>query len=102
MNFTCTMSNTEIVAELTEKLGGIDSRLRSNWIIENVKATYSPINGYSKGNTYVRVTLNNLNGIIFFDDLRDLERNVKRKIRGAYNFAMMKTSPSKPMFSFCV
>lgn len=84
---------------MTEKLGGIDSRLLTNWLITDVKATHTPGRG---GSTYVRVTLDNLNGVIFFTDLRDLERIVKKKVRGAFNFAMMKTSPSKPQFSFCV
>lgn len=93
-----TMTNKERVAFFTEKLGGVDSRLLINWIIKDVKASDS-----NNGNgAYVRVTLDNLNGWVSFDDLRELERKVKAKVRGAFNFAIMKSSMNKPKFSFCV
>ncbi len=93
------MSNKEIVAVITEKLGGIDSRLLTNWLITDVKVTHTPGRG---GSTYVRVTMDNLNGMIFFDDIRELEKITKKKIRGAWNFAMMSSTQSKPKFSFCI
>lgn len=93
------MTNSERLAFITDKLGGIESRLISNWLITDVKATHAPECG---GSTYVRVSMDNLNGVIFFDDLRDLERAVKKQVRGAWNFVVMKTSPSKPVISFCL
>ena len=93
------MTNKERLAFITEKLGGIDSRLITNWLIEDVKMTHTP---RGHGRTYVRVTLNNLNGITFFGDLKDVEKTIRSKIRGSWNFAVMKSSPSKPKISFCI
>ncbi len=99
MKFTRTLPNVEIAAHFAEKLGGIDSRLLTNWVITDVKVTHTPTRS---GHTYVRVTLDNYNGVILFNDLRELEKVTKKKIRGAWNFAMMSSSQSKPKFSFCV
>lgn len=89
------ITNKERVNMLTKRLGGLDSRLLTNWILTDVRASKS------MDGSYVRLTFDNMNGVIFFDDIRELERIIKAKVHGAYNFAVMKTSPSKPQISFC-
>ena len=89
------LTSKERVNVLTERLGGIDSHLLTNWIIKDVKASKT-MNG-----SYVCVTFDNRNGIIFFDDIRELERAIKVKVHGAFNFAIIRTTPSQPSISFC-
>lgn len=99
MEFVRALTGQEIAAHFIEKLGGIDSRPIPNWIIKDVKITHTP--GFG-GNTYVRVSTSNLSGIIYFDDIRAIERFVKKNIRGATHFAMMSGTLFHPKFSFCL
>ena len=81
--------------ELTKILVG--QRLAVNWDVFNLDVSFC--DSRSK-DVYVRLKINNYNGIIFFDDFRDIEQDVKKLVKGATNFTLGSGTLTNPRVGF--
>ena len=83
--------------ELSEIL--ITQRLAINWFVTDVDVSFSHPAGHS---VYVRLKIENLNQIIFFDDFPTIEKDIKKLIKGAWNFTLGSGTLTNPRVGFVI
>lgn len=96
-----TQSRKDMLASIKKKLSKVlvGNGLKAGWYVDSMKVSFSE--PYST-TVYVRLTINNSCGIIFFDDLPKVEKAIKELIRGADNFTLGSGTLYKPRVGFIV
>lgn len=86
-----------IKAELSKVL--IGTGLKAGWYVDSMKVSFCESYGTA---VYVRLAINNISGIIFFDDLPRVEKAVKELVKDADNFTLGSGTLYKPRVGFIV
>ena len=74
-----------------------DERIGMNWMVFDMDVSFCD----SKSNSvYVRLKIENYNGVIFFDDFREVESNIKKLVKGATNFTLGSGTLTNPRVGF--
>ncbi len=94
-------SRKDMLAAAKKKLSKllIGNGLKAGWYVDSMKVSFSET--YST-TVYVRLTINNSCGIIFFDDLPRVEKAIKELVKGATNFTLGSGTLFKPRVGFIV
>jgi hypothetical protein len=77
----------------------VGQRLAVNWIIADMDVSFC--NSWEHS-VYVRLKINNLNQVIFFYDLRNIEKDIKKLVKGAWNFTLGSGTLTNPRVGFIV
>lgn len=83
--------------ELTEIL--FDRRFVVNWIVADMDVSFCNPKSHS---VYVRLKIENLNRVIFFDDFRAIEKDIKKLVKGAWNFTLGSGTLTNPRVCFVI
>lgn len=81
--------------ELTRLL--IGQRLAVNWDVFDLDVSFCDSRSRD---VYVRLKIENYNQVIFFDDFRDVEKDIKKLVKGATNFTLGSGTLTNPRVGF--
>lgn len=96
-----TQSRKDMLATIKKKLSKalIGNDLKAGWYVDSMKVSFSEPHLTT---VYVRLTIDNLSGIVFFDDLPKVEKAIKELVSGADNFTLGSGTLFKPRVGFIV
>lgn len=72
-------------------------RILTNMVISSVNVKDS-----EGGEAYITAHATNLNGVLFFEDLTEIENQIKKSFEGAWNLAVVQYTRDNLSFSFVV
>lgn len=75
------------------------ARINTNWVVTDVKVSYAES---GLNSLYVRLDIDNRNGLIFFDDFPEIERDIKALVSDAWNFSLGSGTLSNPRVNFVI
>ena len=97
------MSVDQVNEKIRQRMASIkcedkfEVRILTNMVINSVNVMDS-----EGGEAYITAHANNLNGVLFFEDLIEIENQVKKLFEGAENLVVVRYTRANLSFSFVV